>query len=53
MLWAASALCFFGFFRSGELTVPADGAFDKSAHVGFKDVKVDSLVNPGSQVAVR
>ena len=46
MLWAASSLCFFGFFRSGELTVPSNTAYDEGAHLSFPDVSVDSLDNP-------
>lgn len=46
MLWAASALCFFGFLRSGEITVPSDSAFDEASHLTFKDVAVDRLDNP-------
>ena len=46
MLWAASALCFFAFLRSGEITIPSDLAYDKGAHLSFDDVKVDSLSNP-------
>ena len=32
MMWAACLLCFFGFLRSGEITVPLDSAFDDGAH---------------------
>ena len=46
MLWAASALCFFGFFRSGELTVPSYTLYDEGAHLSFRDVSLDSLDNP-------
>lgn len=46
MLWAAAALCFFGFLRSGEITIPSDSAFDEGAHLGFSDVTVDCLRNP-------
>ena len=46
MLWAASSLCFFGFFRSGELTVPSNTAYDEGAHLSFSDIAVDSLDNP-------
>ena len=35
MLWAAVTLCFFGFFRSREITVPAASAFDEGAHPGM------------------
>ena len=46
MLWAASSLCFFGFFRSGELTVPSSTAYDEGAHLSFPDLSVDSLDEP-------
>ncbi len=35
MLWAAATLCFFGFMRSGEITVPSDGSFDCKAHMTY------------------
>ena len=43
MLWAACLLCFFGFLRFGEITVPA---FDERAHLSFSDVAVDSTKSP-------
>ena len=46
MLWAASTLCFFVFFRSGEITIPSDTSFDEGAHLGFKDVAVDCVHRP-------
>ena len=46
MLWAAASLCFFGFFRSGEITVPSLTSFDSSRHLAWGDVAVDSLDNP-------
>lgn len=46
MLWAAALLCFFGFMRSGELTIPSDSSYDESAHLSFKYVSVDSFRNP-------
>ena len=46
MLWAASTLCFFGFMRAGELTVPSDKSFDDSSHLTCKDVSVDSIETP-------
>ena len=46
MLWAATSLCFFGFFLSGELTVPSELGYDANAHMSFRDVSVDSLTNP-------
>ena len=46
MLWAAASLCFFGFMRSGELTIPSATSFDEGAHLSFNDVAVDSMQNP-------
>ena len=46
MLWAACCLGFFGFLRSGEMTVPADSSYDPAAHLSFADVAVDNLANP-------
>ncbi len=33
LVWAAATLCFFGFFRAGELMVPTVGAFEQSVHL--------------------
>ena len=46
MLWAACLLCFFGFLRSGEISVPLDSMFDSGAHLAFSDVSVDSTESP-------
>ena len=46
MLWAASVLCFFGFFRAGEITVPTLTSFDPSQHLGWGDVAIDSTQSP-------
>ena len=46
MLWAACCLCFFGFFRMGELTLPADGAYDPTLHLSFEDVAIDNPASP-------
>ena len=46
MLWAAASLCFFGFFRSGEITVQSAGAFDSKVHLAWGDVSVDGNVPP-------
>ena len=46
MLWAASAVCFFGFFRSGEITVPSASNFDASCHLTLNDLSVDDPRNP-------
>lgn len=39
-------LFFFGFLRSGELTVPSEIGYDEGAHLSFQDVSVDSLADP-------
>ena len=46
MIWAACTLCFFGFLRSGEITVPLDNGYDPGAHVSFTDVAIDDRSNP-------
>lgn len=46
MLWAAVTLCFFGFLRSGEITVSSDNAYDESSHLSFRDITVDNFQNP-------
>ena len=46
MLWAAVCLCFFGFLRAGEMTVPSDHAYDPGVHLNFNDIAIDSKINP-------
>ena len=46
MLWAAATLCFFGFFRSGEITAPSQTTFYSSQHLSWGDVAVDSRSHP-------
>ncbi len=46
MLWAACCLGFFGFLRSGEMTVPSDHEFDPSVHLTRSDIAVDNQANP-------
>ena len=48
MVWAAMCLCFFGFLRSGEMTIPTESAFDPGAHLTYSDVAVDDISNPSS-----
>ena len=46
MLWAAAVLCFFGFFRAGEITVPSQNSFDSGRHLSWGDVAVDNPMHP-------
>ena len=32
--------------RSGEVTVPADNAFDPGTHITFEDLSMDNTANP-------
>ena len=46
MPWAALTLCFFGFFRSGELTVPSGKSFDTNIHLSWGDLPINDTCNP-------
>ena len=46
MLWAASCTCFFGFLRSGEVTVPSMRDYDPDSHLSEGDVSLDSQSEP-------
>ena len=46
MIWAASTLCFFGFMRAGELTIPSDESYDPTAHLSFADIAIDDPSQP-------
>ena len=46
MLRAAATTCFFGFFRSGEITVPTQTAFDTRIHLAWGDVALDDAKPP-------
>ncbi len=46
MLWAASCTCFFGFLRSGEVTVPSLREYDPEGHLSEGDVSLDSQNEP-------
>ncbi len=38
MLWEVASLHFLGFLRSGEITIPADSAYNSSTHDSLTDV---------------
>ena len=40
LLWATAAVCFFGFFRAGEITVPSASAFDARINLSWGDVSI-------------
>ena len=46
MIWVACCLCFFGFLRAGEMTVPGDNNYDKAIHLSVSDMAVDDQVKP-------
>ena len=45
MLWAAACVCFFDFFRSGEITVPSTNGY-AGVHLSMADLAVDKAINP-------
>lgn len=46
LLWAVALTAFFGFCRSGELTVPREGDYDPSVHLSLRDVACDNQQRP-------
>jgi hypothetical protein len=46
MFWEACFLCYFGFLRLGEATVPCEAAYNSRVHLNVNDVFVDNLANP-------
>ena len=49
MIWAAAVLCFFGFFRSSEITTPNAAGFNPKIHLAWGDVAIDSAQSPTLQ----
>ena len=45
MLWAVCCTCFFGFFRSGEITT-STSHYDPSIHLSIQDIALDSRHHP-------
>ena len=46
MIWAASLVYFFGFLRSGEITIPSLSAYEPSVHLNRADIAVNNPNNP-------
>ena len=46
MLRAAATLCFYGFFRVGEITVPSLTTFNDKCHLSWGNVTIDSQDSP-------
>lgn len=46
MIWSAFLLCFFGFLRSGEITIPDASSYDPSVHLNFNDIAADIPQSP-------
>lgn len=46
LLKAAVTVCFFGFFRSGEITVPSVTGFNERIHLAWGDVATDNRTPP-------
>ena len=46
LIWAACCLCFFGFLRAGEMTVPSDAEFDARTHLCVADIALDDNRSP-------
>ena len=46
LIWAACCLCFFGFLRAGELTVPSGSEYDPGVHLNVGDLTLDNATQP-------
>uniref|UniRef100_A0A1X7TJP6 Tyr recombinase domain-containing protein n=1 Tax=Amphimedon queenslandica TaxID=400682 RepID=A0A1X7TJP6_AMPQE len=44
--WAVALTAFFGFCRSGEITVPQGRVYDPQVHLSFRDLAVDNSLHP-------
>ena len=44
--WASASLRYFGFFQSGEITVPTVKVYKPEVHLSWGDVMVDNLEAP-------
>ncbi len=46
MLWAAALVCFYGFCRAGEISIPSLSAYEARKHLSWGDVMADSTSDP-------
>lgn len=46
MVWTATTLCFFRFFRAGEITVSSGPAYNPHVHLSWGDMAADSCISP-------
>ena len=46
MLWAVASVCFFGFFREGELTSPTESQYDPDTNLTFSGIAVEDKDTP-------
>ena len=44
--YGQSQVCFFRFFRAGELTIPSENSYDPQIHLSYGDIAIDSPSNP-------
>jgi len=46
LIQSITVTTFFSFCRSGEITIPREGACDPTTHLSFRDVAVDNAKSP-------